>query len=115
MPRLGANQSHDGVTDASFVSRIASRQYRCQMGQREARMSPRKILEKAFKDLLLENYQRAGSEVGYWATRFLRAVRKRGGLAQARAMLRPRNLNQRAGLDRLIDAKRPELTVEASI
>jgi 5-methylcytosine-specific restriction protein A len=78
-------------------------------------MRTRSKLERQFTDQLLENYRIAGAEVGYWATRFLGAVRRRGGLAQARAMLAPRNMNQRAGLDRLIDAKRPELTVEAAV
>jgi 5-methylcytosine-specific restriction protein A len=62
---------------------------------------------------LIEGYQRAGEEVGYWGRRFLQAVRRNGGLATAKRMLGPRNRAQRAGLDALLDAGRPDLTVEA--
>lgn len=62
---------------------------------------------------LLEGYQRAGEEVGYWGRRFLQAVRRHGGLATAKRMLSPRTAGQRAGLDALLDAGRPDLTVEA--
>jgi hypothetical protein len=64
---------------------------------------------------LIDGYKRAGQEVGYWGTRFLQAVRRNGGLATAKRMLKPRNANQRAGLDALLKANRPDLTLEAII
>lgn len=65
--------------------------------------------------LINEGYRRAGEEAGYWGTRFLQAVRRNGGLATAKRMLKPRNASQRAGLDKLIEAGRPDLTLEAII
>ena len=70
-------------------------------------------LEDQLTEALIEAYKRGGEEVGYWAHRFLRAVRGKGGLATAKRMLRPRNTGQRAGLDALLDADRPDLTMEA--
>jgi len=64
---------------------------------------------------LLEAYQRAGEEVPYWAARFREALKRKGGLPTAKRMLRPRNSGQRAGLDTLLDANRPDLTMEAVI
>jgi 5-methylcytosine-specific restriction enzyme A len=64
---------------------------------------------------LIDVYRRAGQEVGYWSTRFLQAVRRNGGFATAKRMLKPRNTNQRAGLDALLKANRPDLTLEAII
>ena len=64
---------------------------------------------------MIEGYQRAGREVGYWGRRFLQAVRRNGGLATAKRMMAPRNAGQRAGQDALLDAGRPDLTVEAII
>ena len=63
----------------------------------------------------IEGYHVAGKEVGYWGRRFLQAVRRNGGLATAKRMLRPRNQGQRKGLDALLEANRPELTVEAIV
>lgn len=67
------------------------------------------------KALIDDGYKRAGEEVGYWAIRFLQAVRRNGGLSTAKRMLKPRNASQRAGLDKLIEAGRPDLTLEAII
>ena len=68
-------------------------------------------LQSAF----LDGYQRAGEEVGYWGHRFRQSVLKNGALATAKHMLKPRNEQQRAGLDALLNAGRPDLTVEAII
>lgn len=68
-------------------------------------------LTEAFKD----GYKVAGKEVGYWGRRFLQAVKRNGGLATAKRMLLPRNEGQRKGLDALLEANRPELTVEAIV
>ncbi len=74
-------------------------------------MSLEEELTEAFND----GYQAAGREVGYWGRRFLQAVRRNGGLATAKRMLLPRNRGQRKGLDALLEANRPELTVEAIV
>lgn len=62
----------------------------------------------------VDGYRLAGEEVGYWGRRFLKSVRRNGGLATAKRMLLSRNTSQRKGLDALLEAGRPELTVEAS-
>ena len=71
--------------------------------------------KKELTEALLDGYRRAGEETGYWGTRFLQAVRRNGGLETAKRMLRPRTVGQRAGLDALLEAGRPDLTVEAII
>jgi 5-methylcytosine-specific restriction enzyme A len=70
-------------------------------------------LEDELTDALIEAYRRGGEETGYWGRRFLQAVRRNGGLATAKRMLKPRNPGQRAGLDALLNANRPDLTMEA--
>lgn len=72
-------------------------------------------LEDDLTAALIDGYRRAGKEVGYWGRRFLQAVRRNGGLATVKRMMEPRNAGQRAGLDALLDAGRPDLTVEAII
>ena len=74
-------------------------------------MSKEEELTQAF----IEGYRIAGKEVGYWARRFLQAVKRNGGLAVAKDMLTPRTSGQRKGLDVLLEANRPELTVEAIV
>lgn len=64
---------------------------------------------------MLELYDRAGNAVGYWARRYLSAVRRHGGLARAKEMLKPRTDSQRSGLDALLSAGRPELTFESLV
>ncbi|MBS0299298.1 MAG: HNH endonuclease [Proteobacteria bacterium] len=72
-------------------------------------------LESDLTNAFIDGYHVTGKEVGYWGRRFLQAVRKNGGLATAKRMLLPRNVGQRKGLDALLEANRPELTVEAII
>lgn len=72
-------------------------------------------LETELNNAFIEGYQVAGKEVGYWGRRFLQAVKRNGGLATAKRMLLPRNEGQRKGLDALLEASRPELTVEAIV
>lgn len=74
-------------------------------------MSLEDELTEAFK----VGYQDAGKKAGYWGHRFLQSVRKNGGLATAKRMLLPRNEGQRKGLDALLEANHPELTVEAIV
>jgi 5-methylcytosine-specific restriction enzyme A len=72
-------------------------------------------LDEELTAAFIEGYQVAGREVGYWGRRFLQAVKRNGGLATAKRMLLPRNQGQRKGLDALLEANRPELTVEAIV
>jgi len=69
-------------------------------------------IEKQLHSEMLALYQRAGEAVGYWGGRYLQAVRRKGGYATAQDMLKPRNAGQRAGLDKLLEARRPDLTLE---
>ncbi len=71
-------------------------------------------LEEEFHQTLLDNYTRAGREVGYWGNYFLRDVRNKGGRATVKRMLRPRPSTKiTPGLQALIDAGRIDLSVEA--
>jgi 5-methylcytosine-specific restriction protein A len=63
-------------------------------------------------DDLVDQYRRAYAETGYRASRFKQALDRNGGLATAKRMLSPRTKNQRSGLDRLLEAGKPELTLE---
>jgi len=62
---------------------------------------------------MIRLFRLAGEGADYWGTRYLQAVRRDGGLATARQMLQPRNADQRKGLDALLQAGKPELTLEA--
>jgi 5-methylcytosine-specific restriction protein A len=68
-----------------------------------------------FHEAMLQVYRRAADEVGYRGTRFLQSVKRNGGLATAKRMLKPRNKAQRVGLDRLLEARKPELTMEYQV
>ena len=46
-----------------------------------------KSVELGFDAAMMEIYERAGREVGYWATRYLQMLRKLGGLDTARQLL----------------------------
>jgi len=72
-------------------------------------------LKRELTDALIEAYKRGGEETGYWGYRFLRSLRNNGGLATAKRMLKPRSSAQRAGLDALLVAGRPDLSMEAVI
>jgi 5-methylcytosine-specific restriction protein A len=65
---------------------------------------------------MLDNYNRAGRETGYWASYFLRELRQKGGLAIAQRMLVPSRSNVISkGLQALLDAGRIDLSVEATV
>ena len=68
------------------------------------------------KDQLTEEltsiYRRAGEATGYWAHYFLREVRRNGGVAVAKKLLRS-DKRVSAGFDRLANAQRADLSVEA--
>jgi hypothetical protein len=67
-------------------------------------------LVRHFEARMLEIYERAGREVGYWATRYLQLVRRRGGLDAARYLLNQKVTSD--GYAHLRDAGRLDLTVE---
>ena len=68
-----------------------------------------------FHQEMLAVYEKVGRETGYWARRFLGEVRRKGGLATAKRMLKPpHSLAVTPGWQALIDFGRPELSVESS-
>jgi len=73
-------------------------------------------IENDFHEAMLEIYQQAGKEAGYWARRFLRAVKQHGGLEYAHRMLLPRKNNSiQSGLQALIDVGRVDISVETLV
>ena len=62
---------------------------------------------------MMEIYERAGREIGYWASYYLRMLRDLRGLATARHLLHSKATSE--GYARLRDAGRLDLTVEASV
>ena len=72
-------------------------------------------LEDDLTDAMIASYERTRDEIGYVAARHLQALRRKGGFARARDMLRPRTKGQRSGLDKLIEANRPDLSVESLV
>lgn len=72
-------------------------------------------LEDELTHVMIENCEAASREIGYRANRHLQAIKRKGGLARAKDMLRPRTKDQRSGLDRLLEANRPDLSVEALV
>jgi hypothetical protein len=68
-------------------------------------------LERRFDAAMMEIYERAGAEAGYWATRYLQMLRRRGGLETARYLLGQEATSD--GYAHLRDAGRLDLTVEA--
>ena len=74
---------------------------------------PTDELEKRFDAGMFEIYERAGREVGYWATRYLQMLRRRGGVDTARYLLAQKVTSD--GYARLRDAGRLDLTVETLV
>ena len=73
-------------------------------------------LEESFHLAMLDIYYLAGKETGYWANYFLRSVKNKGGLATAKQLLKPKKGDViEKGLQELIDAGRPDLSVEATV
>ena len=73
-------------------------------------------LEDDFHQAMLNIYEHAGREAGYWAHYFLRAVRRYGGLEYARRMLQVRkNDSIQKGFQALIDAGRIDISMEALV
>ena len=70
-------------------------------------------LEAEFDAAMYEIYDRAGREIGYWATRYLQMLRRRGGLGTAHHLLSQKATSD--GYRALRDAGRLDLTVEAYV
>jgi 5-methylcytosine-specific restriction enzyme A len=70
--------------------------------------------ENELTKALTDSYRRARREVGYWGKRFLQAVTKNGGLSTAQRMLRNKSRRTK-GLDAMLEANRPDLTLESII
>lgn len=69
-----------------------------------------------FTRAMLDNYSRAGRETGYWGHYFLRSVRTHGGLETAKRMLaKAGNAGKTKGFHALLQAGRPDLSVEALV
>ena len=72
-------------------------------------------IEEQLDKVLYENYRRAGEETGYWGRYFLRELKKKGGIATLKRMLRPaKTVEVAGGLQALIDAGRTDLSIEAT-
>jgi 5-methylcytosine-specific restriction protein A len=73
-------------------------------------------LEEQFHQAMLNVYDQAGREAGYWAHYFLRAVRRYGGLEYAHRILQVRkNDSIQKGLQALIDSGRIDISMEALV
>jgi hypothetical protein len=71
-------------------------------------------LEDEFHQEMLGLYRETGLAIGYWPNYYLRGVRNKGGLAYAKHLLAPgRKID--SGLQRLKDAGRADLSVEARV
>ena len=66
-----------------------------------------------FHEEMLSLYRRNGTAIGYWPHYFRRAVRNNGGLAVAKKLLAPKQTS--TGFDRLVEARRVDLSVEAIV
>ena len=71
-------------------------------------------LEDELTNALTDGYRRAGNEVGYWGLRFLKTLRrKRGSRQQCDA--RAKRAKRAGGRDAMLQANRPDLTLEAIV
>ena len=69
--------------------------------------------EADFNEEMLSLYRRTGTATGYWPSYFLRSVRKDGGLVFAKKLLAPTQTSR--GFDKLVEARRVDLSVEALV
>jgi 5-methylcytosine-specific restriction enzyme A len=71
-------------------------------------------LERQFEHDMIETvYRTAGRETGYWASYFLRAVKRHGGVTAARRMLGTKGLSK--GLTTLREKGRLDLAMETLV
>lgn len=73
----------------------------------------RAAAERRFDAAMMEIYESAGRDLGYWATRYLQMLRRKGGLATARYLLNAKTTSD--GYAHLRDSSRLDLTVEAHV
>lgn len=66
--------------------------------------------ESSFHADMVEIYRKTGEQFGYWPTRYLQMVRKRGGVATAKKLLEARDVSD--GFMRLVRERRLDLSVE---
>lgn len=71
------------------------------------------ILEERFHDSMLDIFWLAGRATGYWANYFLRGVRNKGGVTEARDLLRKTGTSP--GFERLKAERRLDLSMEAIV
>ena len=84
------------------------------MDRKDLTASPQESQE--FHEAMLTIYNRTGRETGYWASRFLQAVRRHGGLVWAHIELGKRRTGEVSdGFQKLLDAGRLDLSVEALV
>jgi hypothetical protein len=69
------------------------------------------MVERQFDQAMLDIYELAGRQTGYWAHYFLRSVRKDGGLVSARKLLWKEGTSE--GFERLKAEHRLDLSMEA--
>ena len=64
-----------------------------------------------------QTYKTTGKETGYWGRYFLRSVKRHGGLVTAKRMLskRLKNPSEQKGFQALVEAGRPDLSVESLV
>lgn len=74
-------------------------------------------IEEQFHREMIASYERTGKETGYWGRYFLRSVKRHGGLTTARRMLQKKlkNFTDQKGFHALIDAGRPDLSMESLV
>ncbi|MBI5017582.1 MAG: HNH endonuclease [Deltaproteobacteria bacterium] len=66
---------------------------------------------------MIAAYEVTGRETGYWGHYFLRSVKRHGGLATAKRMLQKRlsNPSEQKGFRALVEAGRPDLSLESLV
>jgi hypothetical protein len=80
---------------------------------REHQLSPGATVAERFHASMLDIYWLAGDATGYWASYFLRGVRNKGGIMEARDLLRKTGTSP--GFERLKEEGRLDLSMEAVV
>ena len=80
---------------------------------REHQLGPDATVEERFHASMLDIYWLAGDATGYWASYFLRGVRNKGGLTEARDLLHKTGTSP--GFERLKAEGRLDLSMEAIV
>jgi len=74
-------------------------------------------LEEQFDAAMRQAYETTGRETGYWGRYFLRSVKQHGGRTTAKRMLGKtlKNPSQQKGFRALVEAGRPDLSLESLV